>query len=199
MVYIYERQNDTTPEFTGYMIDESSLYGDSFDYHSISRSKEFLECCNYFNNDDEKTRKVLLAVNEADQSVVAQALASKLYTHIIDKVDDIDYGTIPLSKGDIEKIDHYEQLVDCINVLSQVLQNYHQDTKPVDVVNVALNNMIDRKEIFKQAYKYNVELPIITYNTMVLSIVGATSLLISSHIEFIKINFGVTNYITNII
>ena len=188
MVYIYERQNDTTPEFTGYMIDESSLYGDSFDYHSISRSKEFLECCNYFNNDDEKTRKVLLAVNEADQGVVAQALASKLYTHIIDKVDDIDYGTIPLSKGDIEKIDHYEQLVDCINVLSQVLQNYHQDTKPVDVVNVALNNMIDRKEIFKQAYKYNVELPIITYNTMVLSIVGATSLLISSHIEFIKMN-----------
>ena len=117
-----------------------------------------------------------------------QALASKLYTHIVNKVDDIDYGTIPLSKGDITRIDHYEQLVDCINVLFQVLQNYKQDTKQIDTVNIALQNMIDRKDLFVKAYRYNVELPIVSYNTIALSIIGATSLLISSHIEFIKMN-----------
>ena len=188
-MYTYEREDNSSVEFTGYMIDESSLYGATqFDYHSIPRSKEFLECCKYFDNGDEKTRKVLLAVNEADQSVVMQALASKLYTHIVNKVDDIDYGTIPLSKGDITRIDHYEQLVDCINVLSQVLQNYRQDTKQIDTVNIALQNMIDRKDLFIKAYRYNVELPIVSYNTIALSIIGATSLLISSHIEFIKMN-----------
>ena len=85
-MYTYEREKDTS-EFTGYMIDESSLYYNDFDYHVIYRSKEFNECCKYFNNDDEKTRKVLLAVNEADQNVVMQALASKLYSHIVNKVD----------------------------------------------------------------------------------------------------------------
>lgn len=188
-MYTYERpKEDTNGEFTGYMVDESSLYSNDFDYHSIYRSNAFLECCKYFNQDDEKTRKVLLAVNEADQNVVMQALATKLYEHIVNKIDDVDFGTIPLSKGDIERIDHYEQLVDCINVLSQVLENYKQDTAPIDTVSIALQNMIDRKETFRQAYKYNIELPIIAYNTTALSIIASTSLLISSHIEFIKMN-----------
>lgn len=174
-------------EFTGYMIDETQLYNE-FDYHSIARSKAFDECTKFFNIEDEKTRKILLAVNEADQELIMKSLASKLYEHIVNKIDDVDFGTIPLSKGDIEKIDRYEQLVDCINVLTQVLQNYHQDTSSVDTVNIALQNMIDHKEIFKQAYRLNVEMPIITYNTMALSIICSVSLLISAHIEFIKMN-----------
>lgn len=186
-MYTYEREKDNA-EFTGYMVDESSLYSNDFDYHGIYRSKEFNECCKYFNNYDEKTRKILLAVNEADQNVVMQALANKLYSHIVNKVDDVDFGQIPLSRGDIKNIPNYEQLVDCLNILSQILQNYKQDTKQVDTVNIALQNTLDRTELYKKAYKYNVELPIITYNTVCLSIISATSLLISSHIEFIKMN-----------
>ena len=185
-MYIYEHEQPKNTDFTGYMVDESSLYSNDFDYHSIHRSAAFEECTKFFNIENEKTRKVLLAVNEADQSVIMQALSTKLYEHIVNKIDSVDFGTIPMSKGDIEKIDHYEQLVDCINVLTQILQNYRQDTTNADTISIALQNMIDRKDIFKQAYRLGVEFPIVTYNTMALSIIGGVSLLISAHIEFIK-------------
>lgn len=185
-MYTYTKPNENTSEdFTGYMVDESSTYKD-FDYHSIPRSREFNECCKLFNIEDERTRKVLLSVNEADQNVIMQSLASKLYQHIINKIDDVDFGTIPMSKGDITKIQNYEQLTDCLNILNQILQNYHQDVTPVDTVNITLQNMIDRKTTFMKAYQLNVEFPIVVYNTITLSIISAVSLLISSHIEFIK-------------
>ena len=61
----------------------------------------------HFDIYDNRTRNILLAVNEADQDGVMKSLADKLYSHIVEKVDDIDFGTIPLSKGDITKIDNY--------------------------------------------------------------------------------------------
>lgn len=184
--YTHDENGKNSTEFTGYMVDEASIINNNFDYHSVYRSKEFTECMSFFDTNDEMTRRVLLAVNEADQNIMMQALANKLYSHIVSKVDDVDFGTIPNSKGNVEKIENYEQLTDCINVLSQVLQNYNQSVEQVDIVSIALANLVDRKDLFMRAYKLNAEMPIITYNTMVLSVISATSLLITSHIEFIK-------------
>lgn len=187
-MYTYERpeNNTTEPTFTGYMVDEASTIK-SFDHTSIYRSPQFNEAMSYFDITDTMTRNVLLSVNEADQNVVMTSLANKLYKHITDKVDEIDFGTIPTSKGDITKIDKYEDLVDCLNIMSEILQQYHQDTAPVEVVTIALQNMIDRTDMFTKAYALNVEMPIIIYNTMALSIVSAVSYLITACIEFVKL------------
>jgi len=169
-----------------YMIDEASNTR-AVDYSSIYRSKEFNECMSYFNTKDEMTRKILLTVNEADQNMMMQALASKLYSHIVSKVDDVDFGNIPLSKGDITKIDKYEELSDCISVIADILTNYRQPTSLVDTVSIALQNMVDRKELFMRGFRGNVDMVIMSYNTLALSIVSAVSLMISSSIEFIKL------------
>lgn len=169
-----------------YMVDESSIHQE-VDYHSIYRSKEFLECMNYFNLEDNYTRQTLLSLNEVDQSAIMQALANRIYKHIVDRVNDVDFGTIPLSKGDIKKIDHYEQLVDCINVIGEIMENFNQKPEVVDTVNIALQNMIDRRDLFTKAYRANVELPIITYNSMVLAIISTVSTMISAYIEFVKL------------
>lgn len=173
-------------EFTGYMVDEESTIK-PFDYSSIYRAKEFTEAMKYFDTNDTMTRCVLLAVNEADQGTVMTSLSNKLYQHIVDKVDDIDFGTIPNSKGDITKIDNYEGLTDCINIIAEILQQYHQPTTSIETVQIALQNMIDRKELFEKAYKLNVEMPIIIYNTIALAIVSSVSYMISACIEFIKL------------
>ena len=49
----------------------------------------------HFDIHDNKTRKVLLALDETDQSSVLNSLTSKLYDNIVEKVDDIDFGDIP--------------------------------------------------------------------------------------------------------
>lgn len=168
-----------------YMVNEADNIKE-FDHTRIYRSPVFQEAMKSFDITDTMTRAVLLSVNEADQNAVMTSLANKLYQHIVDKVDDIDFGTIPLSKGDVTKIDNYEQLTDCINIIAEILQQYHQDTNSIETVATALQNIIDRTDMFTKAYKLNVEMPIIIYNTMVLSVVSSVSFMISACIEFIK-------------
>ena len=168
-----------------YMVNEADNIKE-FDHTRIYRSPVFQEAMKSFDITDKMTRAVLLSVNEADQNAVMTSLANKLYQHIVDKVDDIDFGTIPLSKGDVTKIDNYEQLTDCINIIAEILQQYHQDTNSIEIIATALQNIIDRTDMFTKAYKLNVEMPIIIYNTMVLSVVSSVSFMISACIEFIK-------------
>ena len=187
-MYTYNRPEDIAipgSKFTGYMVDEAANTKD-FDYKSIYRSKQFNEATKYFDTTDDMTRKILLSVNESDQNVVMTSLANKLYKHITDKVDDIDFGTIPNSKGDITKIDNYENLTDCINIIGEILQQYNQDTQPIETISLALSNLIDRRDFFEKAYKLNIEMPIIIYNTIALSIVSSVSFMIATCIEFIK-------------
>ena len=162
--------------------------GNQIDWRSIPRSKAFQECMEYFDVSDNKTRSILLTVDEAGQENIIQHLANKLYNYIVSKVYNIDFGEIPVSKGDIKKIPNYQMIVDCINVLGQILENYKQPTDQIDTINIALHNMVDRRDMFMRAYRLNVEMPIVTYNTMALAIVSAVSLLIAAHIEFIKQN-----------
>lgn len=168
-----------------FVADESSEIK-SFDHTKIPRSKTFTESMKYFDIEDDMTRNILFSVNEADQNTIMVSLANKLYSHIVDKVDDIDFGTIPLSKGDITKIERYDQLTDCIAIIAQILEQYHQDTKPIETVATALQNVIDRTDMFTKAYRFNIEMPIVAYNTIVLSIVSSVSYMISGCIEFVK-------------
>ena len=186
-MYTYRRPEVVVKESQEgfYMVDETQNMK-SFDHTKIYRSDAFNEAMNYFDKSDSLTRNILLSVNEADQNVVMSSLSSKLYEHIKEHVEDVDFGTIPLSKGDITKIDNYEELVDCVNIITQILQQYNQNTESIETVSIAIQNMIDRTEMFEKAYRLNIEMPIITYNTIVLAIVSSVSYMISSCIEFVK-------------
>ena len=181
--------NNTTSSstFTGYMVDQNILESKTIDYSNIYRSQAFTEAMNYFDNTDEMTRKVLLTVNESDQNGVLVALSNKLYKQIVDKVDEIDFGTIPKSAGDFTKIDNYETLVDCVKTIKDILGQYNQNTKNnIDIVLESITHMENNKDIFTKAYTLNVELPIIIYNTIALSIVSSIGYMITSCIEFVK-------------
>lgn len=135
---------------------------------------------------DANTRKRVLAMNEAEQMSVLTSLTSKLYDNIVSKVDDIDFGEIPMTKGDITKLSNYGKLEECIMLIRNILKEYKQDTAPIDEVSTAIANITARKELFNRAFKLNVEMPIIMYNTMVLSVIGSVSFMIANCIEFIK-------------
>lgn len=161
--------------------DDENAYGDFFKNPKIMSS--FTE---FFDLSDRNTRKTIMRLTEADQNVVLTALTSKMYDYIVSKVDDIDYGDIPLSKGDITKISNYDKLTDCVNVLRDILIEYKQDTAPLDCIAEAISNISTRKDLFERAFKFDVEMPIIMYNTIVLSVIDSISYMISTCIEFIK-------------
>lgn len=140
----------------------------------------------HFDITDRETRKTMLSINESDQVNVLTNLTSKLYDNIINKVDKIDMGEIPGTKGDITKLDNYEKIVECIDVMKNILDEYKQDKESVLIIDRALENIKLRKELFEKSFRYDIELPITFYNTMTLSVVTSLSLLISTCIEFIK-------------
>lgn len=153
----------------------------------IYRSDEYTKAMNeYFDITDRETRKILLAVNEADQNKILVSLTSKLYDNVVDKVDDIDFGEIEMTKGDIEKLSNFNTLHECLNNMAKLLIEFKQDTKPVDTIAECVSNLIESKHIWTKAYAVNAELPMITYNTMVLAVIEATSYMVSMCVEFIK-------------
>ena len=135
---------------------------------------------------DMETLNTICSINEADRAAVLTSLTSKLYDNIVDKVDDIDFGSIASSKGDITKIENYERLLDCIELMRSIIKEYNQTTDPIDVVSDAIANVRERTSKWQKCYAMNLEMPIILYQTIVMACVSSVSLLISTSIEFIK-------------
>ena len=140
----------------------------------------------HFDISDFKTRKTLTSLDEAEQDQMLSVLTNALYDKIIDKVDDIDFGSIPMSRGDITKVQGFDNTVDCLNIMRKIVIQYNQDPAIVDTVLTAIENVKTRKNIFMKAYALNIELPMVIYNLIVMSIEQATSLMISVCIQYIK-------------
>ena len=125
---------------------------------------------------DPYIKKKVIFCNEAKRQENIENIVGRLYTHIKNDVTVIDFGTIP----------RYNGLIDCINSIHDLVKSYNQPTKSVDELTTAINNIKNRERVFTKAFTLNIEFPIMLYNMTVTAIVSATSLLMSSSIEFIK-------------
>lgn len=139
-----------------------------------------------FDLNDDETREALISVDEAVRENVLASLSMKFYNDIMNKVDDIDFGTIPDSKGDITKVENYEQMNSCLVTLRGILTEYNQQPTQIDEIETAINNMINNTGLFERAFKIKADLPVVIYCTMVFAIVSSISLMMTSSIEFIK-------------
>ena len=139
-----------------------------------------------FDLSDRYTRQYIATLEDAGQEQLLNTLSSAMYDNIVAKVDEIDFGTIPMSRGDITKVEGFEKTEKCIDIIRRLVIEYKQSTGVVDVVISAIQNVKDRKGIFIKSYALNVELPMLIYNAIVMSIERSVSLLIATCIEYIK-------------
>lgn len=140
----------------------------------------------HFDLTDATTRRYIVSLEDAGQEQLLSALSSALYDKIVSKVDDIDFGTIPISRGDITKVDGFQGTEECINIIRRLVIEYKADPSIVDVVITAIDNIKDRKSIFIKGFSLNSELVMVLYNMMVLSIERSVSLMIATCIEYVK-------------
>lgn len=152
----------------------------------IFRYKVFEESLKYFDFNHKETKEILLSVNEEDQQQVLMGMTTKLYNNIVEKADDVDFGTVPNSKGDITKIDRFEDLNGAIKNIRDILVHYKQNTKACDTVIKAMENMKANTPSFTKGYMYDIEMVMVMYNSLALACVASTSLLIASCVDFIK-------------
>lgn len=139
-----------------------------------------------FDLSDNYTRKYIATLEDAQQEQLIDALSAALYDKIVAKVDEIDFGSIPKSRGDITKVQGFENNKKCIDIMRKLILQYHQKPDCIDIVSSAIQNIADRKPQFTKAYGMNAEFPMVIYNLIVLSIFRSVSFLIASCIEYIK-------------
>lgn len=140
----------------------------------------------HFDITDSETRRILLSIDEADQTQVLVSLTSKLYEAIVEKIDDIDFGDIPATKGDITKLPNYDKIVDCLQIMEDLITEMKQKPDSVITISNALENLKIRKAAFEKGFRLNLELPMLIYNTVALAIISSVSYMIATCIEFIK-------------
>lgn len=140
----------------------------------------------YFDITDKRTRKILVTLEDAQQNQVLAALSTALYDKIVEKVDDIDFGTIPRSRGDITKVEGFENSVECLNIIRKIVLEYKEKTDVVDNIITAIENIKMRKGIFMKAFSMNIEFPMVLYNLIVMAIEQSISFIISVCIQYIK-------------
>lgn len=140
----------------------------------------------HFDIFDPYTRRRLISVQEGEQDQVLASLSAKLYSIIVDKTTEIDYGDIPRSKGDITRIPNFVGITECLNTIKGILVEFKEDTEPVDEILKAIDNLRESRDLWEKAYTFNSSLPITFYETIALAIVSSTSLLISTSIDYIK-------------
>lgn len=140
----------------------------------------------YFDISDQNTRAIMVSVDEEDQSQILASLTGKLYDLIVDKADEIDFGEIPRTRGDIEELSNYDKLTECVATIHELIKQYKQDDECIVTIETAIENVKVRKNLFRKGFMADTEFVMLTYNTIVLAIISATSLMISSCIDFIK-------------
>lgn len=140
----------------------------------------------YYDLSDYKTKKDILFCNEAKKMANVEHIVGKLYEHIKANYTGIDFGTIPKSRGVITKVENFQQIVDCLNVIRDLIVEYNEDPKLVTTLYTVIDNVQKRERTFAKAFALNIELPIMLYNMAVMSVIAGTSLLITSSIEYIK-------------
>lgn len=143
----------------------------------------------YMDLQDRATTKRLAelsTVQEASQNQFLIALTSKLYDKIQEKATQIDFSSVEMSRGDITKIQNYQSIMDCLDILRKIVIEYKEPPVAVDNVINAVVNLKVRKAMFTKAFVLGSSLPILTYDNISTAIVESTSFLITTCIEYIK-------------
>lgn len=112
--------------------------------------------------------KYIEIATEAIANPTKQAnLLNKLFKEI-QKVEEIDFGKIPDSKGDITKYVYYNQMYQCIEVLNDLIEDH--PTPNITNMNKLHHILLQAKPDFTFGYRTENFVIITTYNLMVTSL-----------------------------
>lgn len=138
-----------------------------------------MENCNTF-----AEREELAAVMESQSTQLDATLVSKIYKSAIDKSHVFD--TFEDSKGDVTKFEGYNNMRESLNILTELAQKGNVRIPEVSHVENSLNILAAHKDAFVKGFLLDNELVKLIYNTTLMACVEATSILISSYVDYLR-------------
>jgi len=132
-----------------------------------------------------KEKNQIYSLKESDQNIVNNTMISNLYKSAIEKAH-VDFNDIPNSKGDLTKFSGFKSMLDSVDLLHQLSNKTNVKIDELDILDKAINNIINYKESFEKGFKLEKEFIILQYNILVCACIEGLSSIISSYVDFIK-------------
>lgn len=152
----------------------------------LDLSTVFKEACSFCDWDDRETLAALRTINESEQRSISYAVAEKLYDNVAGKAKlaNLDFTEITKTKGDITKLDGFDELNETIKILDNAQSKLHLKGKAINVVATAMKNLIDKRNIFKSAFRTGNAILMDTYKFGAMAVIASTSLITISLTDY---------------
>ena len=134
---------------------------------------------------DYKEKKELYALLENNSVQVGEKMISNLYDKTLAK-SGVDFGDIPMSKGNIEACNGFVLMTSTLSVLASLAQQSKVKIPELMVIENSINYLKSNHDTFERAFKLNSDPMIMYYNTLVYSCIEATSLTLSNYVDYVK-------------
>ena len=110
-------------------------------------------------------------------------MIQKLYADIISK-SNIDYGKIPLSKGNLTGYEYYENLSQTLSILNSLLEG--KKVEELTLTNKLHDLIITCRSDYEMGFKFDIEFIKLTYNTLVMTLYDMINLCIVAYVDYLK-------------
>lgn len=132
-----------------------------------------------------KDRNMIITMEAAEEERVDNVMISKLYELAIAK-SNIDFDTIPDTKGDITKYSGYNNMVDSLSLVKDLAKQQNVKIKEIEIIETAINNIVSYRAQFTKGFLIDKGFIQMLYNLLVAACVEATSVVIASYVDFVK-------------
>lgn len=157
------------------------------DYDQKSISLVIDDCKRFLKENVEvhgyKAQKFMQSLSEAQSFSVSDKLITALYKSAMNKYTLIDFGTIPKSKGDFDKLERVKDLEETLELINEITGKKLEE---VEIINKTIQILRSYKKEFTLGFINDIQIVQMIYNTIVLSIYTAISLLMNVAIDFIR-------------
>lgn len=129
--------------------------------------------------------KIQMILEDASSPVTAK-YKEKLYKAVLNK-GHIDFGNIPMSKGNIKEYIGYKDMVATLGVIIDLgTAEKSNVVKYAQIIMEAIKNIESLSPIFEKGFASKTEYVMLEYNTYVYTCVEATTTLIYEFVEYVK-------------
>lgn len=156
-----------------------------------------LESLTEMRNDQESPRERLTYIKTIyDDGIATEGvtnnikgqLVQKLYTDVLSKTN-IDFGTIPDSKGNFLDYQYYQLITESIDALNVLMEK-----KPKEFIELTTlyDNLISLRSDFEYGFKFDIEIIKLTYNVAIMSLFGLLNYCVSVYTNYLREVNGIT-------
>lgn len=130
-------------------------------------------------------------LNEEVKNTISNKMIQSIAKSIKSKYSEVDVKIIENTRGNINNLKGYEDLVNSVNFLVSLNARNNKSVSEIMKIHTALEMITKYRSSFEKGFTIGDDVVKLLYNTMVIAIIKSTSFLIATSLEYVKDPMGI--------